>query len=109
MPLGPLVQLCCKLISELLDVSITSGVADLFAAYFGGGWHLRDIRARGAPLLVRGERQVIVDADVVTTEEMDRSEYYNDLLHPYKLRWFAAVGFASGDSPWALSIHRTAH
>lgn len=91
------------------DVPRTAGVADLFAAYFGGGWHLRDIRARGAPLLVRGERQVIVDADVVTTEEMERSEYYNDLLHPYKLRWFAAVGFASGNSPWALSIHRTAH
>src|SRR5579871_6836467 len=91
------------------DVPRTAGVAELFAAYFAGGWHLRDIRARGAPLLVRGERQVIVDADVVTPEEMDRGEYYNDLLQPHKLRWFAAVGFASGNSPWAFSIHRTAH
>jgi hypothetical protein len=91
------------------DVPRTAGIADLFTAYFRGSWHLRDVRARAAPLLIRGERQVITDADCVTVEEMDHGEYYNDLLRPHKLRWFAAVGFTSGNAPWGLSIHRTAH
>lgn len=90
------------------DVPRTAGVSDLFDAYFGGNWHVRDMRARGAPLLAAGERQVITDADVVTAEEMDHSDYYNELLRPHKLRWFAAVGFWAGEAPWALSIHRTA-
>jgi DNA-binding CsgD family transcriptional regulator len=90
------------------DVPRTEGIADLFTAYFAGGWHLRDVRARAAPLLIRGERRVITDADCVTIEEMDHGEYYNDLLRPHKLRWFAAVGFASGNASWGLSIHRTA-
>ncbi len=91
------------------DVPKTAGIADLFNAYFHGGWHLRDVRARAAPLLIRGEKQVITDVDCVTIEEMDHGEYYNDLLRPHKLRWFAAIGFASGNAPWGLSIHRTAH
>lgn len=90
------------------DVPRTPAVDDLFKAYFMGNWHIRDIRARGAPLLASGERRVISDHDVVTADEMHNSAYYNDLLRPFGLRWFAAVGFRAGEADWALSIHRTA-
>ncbi len=90
------------------DVPRTAGVADLFAAYFGGNWQDRDIRARGAPLLARRERSVVTDHDVVTADEMERGAYYNELLRPFGFRWFAALGFSAGSAHWALSIHRTA-
>src|SRR5271155_3089944 len=52
------------------DIPRTSSVDDIFNAYFQGNWHVRDIRARGAPLIASGERIVVTDHDVVTTEEM---------------------------------------
>ena len=90
------------------DVPRTPGVDDLFKAYFGGDWHLRDIRARGAPLLMSGVKRVVTDQDVVSQDEMRDGSYYNELLRPFRMRWFAAVGFQAGPAPWALSIHRDA-
>jgi DNA-binding CsgD family transcriptional regulator len=90
------------------DVPHTAGVAEVLQAYFGANWHLRDIRARAAPLLVKGQKRVITDHDSVTLDEMRNGEYYNELLRPFGMRWFAAVGFWAGAAPWALSIHRNA-
>jgi DNA-binding CsgD family transcriptional regulator len=89
------------------DVPRTMGVNDLFDRYFRERWHVDDIRARAAPLLVTGEKLVITDYDSVTAEEMSHGPYYNELLRPFGLRWFAAVGFRAGPAQWALSIHRT--
>jgi DNA-binding CsgD family transcriptional regulator/PAS domain-containing protein len=90
------------------DVPWTDEVEEVFQKYFSEGWHLRDIRARGAPLLASGQKQFITDQDVVTRDEMEHGAYYAELLYPYGFKWFAAIGFRAGDADWALSIHRTA-
>src|ERR1700747_1530696 len=87
------------------DIPRTAGVAELFRVYFADNWHTRDLRARGAPALMRGEA-VITDEDCVTPDELRREAFYNDLLFPLRFQWFAAVGFCSGTAHWALSIQR---
>jgi DNA-binding CsgD family transcriptional regulator len=39
---------------------------------------------------------------------MENGEYYNELLRPHGMRWFAAVGFWAGSDLWALTLHRSA-
>jgi hypothetical protein len=87
------------------DVPWTDSVTDVFRSYFADGWHARDIRARGAPLLLKG-KPVITDEDVVTAEERRRSPFYNEAVFPFGLEWFAAIGFKAGAALWALSIQR---
>lgn len=89
------------------DVPRTPAVSEAFDHYFNEGWHERDIRARGVPLLLRGQR-VITDQDVVTPDEMKRDVFYNECVYANGLKWFAAVGFFAGRSCWALSMQRTA-
>jgi len=88
------------------DVPRTPGVDDVFNFYFKQGWHQRDLRARGIPLLLRG-RKVFTDEDITTPEEMRREPYYNDCVFRVGLRGFAAVGFYAQSSLWALAIQRT--
>jgi DNA-binding CsgD family transcriptional regulator len=88
------------------DVPRTPAVSEAFDSYFNEGWHERDIRARGIPLLLRGQR-VITDQDVVTPDEMKRDVFYNECVYANGLKWFAAIGFFAGRSCWALSMQRT--
>jgi DNA-binding CsgD family transcriptional regulator len=89
------------------DIPRSAGVDEGFKAYFAQGWHTNDIRAeRGVPL-ARAGRIIITDQDILTPEEMRRLPFYNELLAPYGLQWFAAVTFQAGPAPWALSIQRT--
>lgn len=89
------------------DVPRTPAVKDLIANYFKSGWHARDLRAdRGIPLLLRGQK-VITDEDIVTPEEMARSEYYAEAISPFGFQWFAAIGFAVETALWAMVIQRT--
>jgi hypothetical protein len=68
---------------------------------------MRDLRAqRGVPLLLRGEK-VVIDQDIVTPEEMRRSQYYAEVVGAFGFQWFAALGFAAGPALWALVIQRT--
>jgi DNA-binding CsgD family transcriptional regulator len=90
------------------DVPHSAGVEETFQTYFAEGWHMADIRAaRGVPLVLAGQK-VIVDQDIVTPEEKRRHAYYNELLAPRGLSWFAAVAFQAGPAPWVLSIQRSA-
>jgi hypothetical protein len=41
-----------------LDVPITPGVREAFGRYFKEGWHQRDLRARGIPLLLQGRKSI---------------------------------------------------
>ncbi len=54
------------------DVPMTELLKDLLTVYFHDGWDGRDIRAaRGVPLL-RAGAPVVVDQDILTSEEMRR-------------------------------------
>jgi DNA-binding CsgD family transcriptional regulator len=86
------------------DIPRTAGVDEAFRSYFNDGWHTRDPRDRGVPLLLAGE-MVVTDQDIFTSEEMRRSAFF-DFLASQGLGWFAAVGFRSGSDLWALSIQR---
>jgi DNA-binding CsgD family transcriptional regulator len=89
------------------DVPRTAGVNDMIRHYFAAGWHMRDLRAqRGVPLLLRGEK-VVIDQDIVTPEEMRRSQYYIEAVGAFGFQWFAALGFAAGPALWSLVIQRT--
>jgi DNA-binding CsgD family transcriptional regulator/PAS domain-containing protein len=90
------------------DIPRTEGVDDVFRAYFAEGWHTRDVRAeRGVPLMLRGQKVVVTDQDIVTPEEMRRCGYYQDLLAARGVIWWAAVGFRAGSALWGLTLHRS--
>jgi DNA-binding CsgD family transcriptional regulator len=89
------------------DVPITEPLRGPIRRYFEEGWHMQDLRAtRGVPRMLNGDR-VLVDQDLVTPDEMRKGAFYNEMIFPAGLHWFAAVGFHAGSSPWALSIQRT--
>jgi hypothetical protein len=89
------------------DVPRSPGVDESFRSYFASGWHLRDIRAeRGVPLLLSGQT-VVTEQDILTSDEVRRSEMYNELLVPHGLDSWAAVGFWAESALWGLSIQRS--
>jgi DNA-binding CsgD family transcriptional regulator len=89
------------------DIPRTAAVDELFGGYFREGWHTRDIRAeRGVPLLMKGAA-VVIDQDILSTEEMRRNGLYADYLIPSGAQWFAGVGFWAGPALWGLTIQRS--
>ncbi len=73
--------------------------------YMKGGWHARDERYRGVPIMLRNG--IAVDQDFVNPDEMPRSAYYNDFLGRHKRRWFAGLGLQIEGDLWCISIQRT--
>ena len=73
--------------------------------YFREGWAHRDERYRSLPTFMR--RGVASEFDFTTPDEMRRNKFYQELLAPHGLRWFAVVRVGSGDDVWGLSIQRS--
>ena len=89
------------------DVPRTRSIDEHVRKYFRDGWQNRDVRAtRGVPLLLGG-RPVVSDQDILSPEEMDRSDYLNEAIRPAGLRWWAVVGFRAGPTLWGLAFQRT--
>ena len=89
------------------DIPRTVDVDEVFEQYFKEGWHTRDIRAeRGVPLLLGGQ-PVVMDQDIMAPDEIRRSDYYQELLAPNGLGWWAVIGFRAGPAHWGLSIQRS--
>jgi DNA-binding CsgD family transcriptional regulator len=89
------------------DIPRTAGVDKAFRDYFDQGWHMRDIRAeRGVPLVMAGAN-VVIDQDILTPEEVERTGLYADLLIPNGVKWWASVAFRAGPAMWALSFQRS--
>jgi DNA-binding CsgD family transcriptional regulator len=89
------------------DIPHSAGLSEMLNAYFGNGWHTQDLRVdRGFPLILKGEK-VVTDQDIVTPNEMERLPYYNEIVVPYGLRWFAGIVFRAGHGLWAIGIHRS--
>jgi len=72
--------------------------------YFREGWNLRDERDRG--LATMTGRGVLVDLDIVSEAEINRTAYYQDFLGRFGMRWFAGVPIKADDDLWILSIQR---
>lgn len=85
----------------------TESIREIVDAYFREGWHKRDLRTRGIPLLNHGAA-VFTDQEITTAEERAWQPYYGELLNPYDIPWFAGAGFRAGQATWVLSVQRTA-
>jgi hypothetical protein len=89
------------------DVPRTASIDEALRAYFGGAFHLADVRAeRGVPLLLTGS-PVAIDQDFVTPDDIRSDAMYNEVLIPLGLQWFAGVGFRAETALWVLCIQRT--
>lgn len=87
---------------------ISSGCLEFLHAYVTEGWYEgdRDPRKRAIPIHLRGE--VAIDADIVTSDEVRRSDFYNDYLRRFDSKWWAGVGFQGGRSEhWCLALQRS--
>jgi len=88
------------------DIPQTEALRDMFSQYFREGWHIRDIREPIIPLLLNGKR-VAVDQDIFTDNADLPTPMYNELFAPFKLRWFAGVGFRASSALWVFVMQRT--
>ncbi len=88
------------------DVPRTASMEAGLRCYFDEGWHNRDLLARGAGLLLRGEK-VFLTQDVVTQEEMRREPFFHEVLYRHGVCWTAGVGVQSGAGLWVLSVQKS--
>ena len=73
--------------------------------YFRDGWAGRYERFRSLPTFLR--RGVAAEFDFTTEAEIARSPYYQELLRPQGLKWFAGVKVGDDSDVWGLMIQRT--
>jgi DNA-binding CsgD family transcriptional regulator len=83
----------------------TRSLEKAYDSYVSGGWIARDDRFLGLNTLLR--RGVLTDFDIVSESQIRRRPYYQELLAPHGLRWFAGVKVACGDVQWGLCLQRT--
>ena len=84
----------------------TQNLGELAEHYVRDGWHQRDFRRAGLPLMK--QRGIMVDQDFVRPEDMDRIGYYADFLQPLGFGWFAGLKVETGDDLWCLTLQRGA-
>lgn len=89
---------------EVSVIAINDEAEPLLKHYIDGGWHRADLRTRAIPKLLR--TGIGVDQDFTTTDEIARHPYYQEFLGPFGLRWWAGIGFRSGDDVWCLAVQR---
>lgn len=86
--------------------ALTDSVAESFDLYHRDGWSARDLRAlRGLPRLLQAG--ILVDQDFITPAQMAREPFYEELLRPVGLRWFAGVVVRADGDTWCLALQRT--
>jgi DNA-binding CsgD family transcriptional regulator/PAS domain-containing protein len=88
----------------LRTLPFTESMSASFDTFVRDGWHLRDERNRGLPLLRK--TGVVDDLDIFSPETISTHPYYQEFLAPHRLRWFAGVGILCDDDVWCLSIQR---
>lgn len=82
----------------------TEGMGELSERYVKDGWHQRDFRYAGVPLMK--QRGIMVDQDIVAPDRMARMDYYADFLRPMGFGWFAGLRVTTGDDLWCLTLQR---
>jgi len=87
-------------------ISVSSSGQQIMERYLRDDWLHRDIRTRAIPQILR--TGVGVDQYFMAPDAFEREPYYQDLLAPCGLRWWAGVGFRSGDDFWCMSLQRSA-
>lgn len=86
------------------NVPASASLADGLQLYFRDGWHLKDERERGLPLMRK--RGIFTDQDFASREETRKSDYYRGFLATFGANWSAGVGIKIADEEWALMLQR---
>ena len=89
----------------LPNVPYTESISGAMEDYFRHGWHLQDARLRTVPTLT--QNGVADDFDGYSAEEIARHPFYQELLAPHRLQWYAGIKVACGDDLWAVALQRT--
>lgn len=91
--------------NTLPNVPFTENMSGAMEDYFRHGWHLQDARWRTVPKLAQDG--VADDFDGYSAEEIARHPFYQELLAPHRLQWYAGIKVACGDDLWAVALQRT--
>jgi DNA-binding CsgD family transcriptional regulator len=86
-------------------VPLSDSVGEMIESYFRHGWHVHDQRELGIAKMLR--TGVMVDQDFATPEMMKAAPFYQELLIPHNLQWFAGIAFSADDEIWCAAIQRT--
>lgn len=89
---------------EVSVIAVNEAAEPLLRHYIAGDWHKADLRTRAIPKLLK--TGIGVDQDFTTTDEIARHPYYQEFLGPFGLRWWAGMGFRSGDDLWCMAVQR---
>ncbi len=91
---------------RLSGTRFSSSLEGAVAGYLNDRWYERDIRENAAGKMLR--TGFITDADVIPYADIAHSPYYQDMLRPHGLQWFAAINIQASDTNWALTVQRSA-
>ena len=87
------------------SMPLSDSMRPVVDSYVRDGWIHSDERYRSMPAFLR--RGVSCEFDFMSRDEIARSPYYQELLAPHGLRWFAGVKVGDGADVWCLSIQRS--
>jgi DNA-binding CsgD family transcriptional regulator len=87
------------------SVPTSQSMLPTMGAYVRGEWAHKDERYRSLPVFMH--RGVSCEFDFTTPEAMARSPFYQELLRPQGLEWFAAVKVGGNRDVWGLSLQRS--
>jgi hypothetical protein len=89
----------------LLDLPHSDSLEESFQRYIKDEWYTRDLRF-GSIETCR-KRGYVTDADYISYEDVNSSEYYQEFLRPVKLKWFAGLGVGEGSDCWVFSVQQS--
>jgi DNA-binding CsgD family transcriptional regulator len=84
---------------------VSQSMLPIVDAFIRQNWVDRDERSRAIPALMR--RGVACEFDFTTPEAMARSPFYQELLRPHGLQWFAGVRVGDREEVWCLGLQRS--
>jgi DNA-binding CsgD family transcriptional regulator len=90
---------------RLSGTRFSSELEGAVTGYLKDGWYQRDIRENAAGKMLR--TGFITDADVIPYADIAHSPYYQEMLRPHGLQWFAAINIQASDTNWALTVQRS--
>lgn len=83
----------------------TQSMGEAAERYMKDGWHQRDFRYAGIPLMK--QHGIFVDQDIIDPANMRRLDYYADFLEPMGLGWGAGLKVETGEDIWCLTFQRS--
>jgi DNA-binding CsgD family transcriptional regulator len=88
-----------------LGLPHSESLHDSFQHYIRDEWYKRDLRY--SSIEVMRKRNFTTDADCIRSEDVDKSDYYQDFLRPNKLKWYVGMGVGEGPDFWVFSVQQS--